>query len=83
VFVPDEVGFAVKTCLVERMTERALPAPPEGRRWAAADEVDGRDGAFRDYLGTCRLPYAVTVQAGWRNAAAIPEVDACDGWADC
>jgi SRSO17 transposase len=47
--------------------------------WVAADEVDGRDGAFRAFLEKHRLPYAVTVQAnqtvlprpGWRHIARL------------
>jgi hypothetical protein len=53
----------------------------EGRVWVAAREVCGRDGAFRDFLGTRQLPYAVTLQAnqtvlprlGWRHATRLVE----------
>ncbi|WP_408646656.1 IS701 family transposase [Streptomyces capitiformicae] len=79
--VPHEVGFAVKPRLAERMIERALPDLPEGRIWVAADEVYGRDAAFRALLEQPRLAYAVTVQAnqtvlprpGWRHAARLVE----------
>jgi SRSO17 transposase len=47
----------------------------------AADEVYGRDGAFRAFLEEHHLPYAVNVQAnhtvlprpGWRHAARLVE----------
>ena len=47
--------------------------------WVAADEVYGRDGAFRAFLEKHRLRYAVTVQAnqtvlprpGWRHIARL------------
>ncbi|MCX5188836.1 transposase [Streptomyces mirabilis] len=79
--VPDEGGFQTKPRLAERMMERALPDLPGGRVWVAADEVYGRDGAFRAFLEQRRLPYAVTVQAnqtvlprpGWRHAARLVE----------
>ncbi|MET9914356.1 IS701 family transposase [Streptomyces sp. NPDC006476] len=79
--VPDAVGFQVKPRLAEQMIERALLDLPEGRIWVAADEVYGRDGAFRAFLEQRRLPYAVTVQAnqtvlprpGWRHAARLVE----------
>ncbi|ASU85028.1 hypothetical protein CDO52_21510 [Nocardiopsis gilva YIM 90087] len=52
--VPDDVGFVTKPRLAERIIERILPALPEGRGWVAADEVYGRDGAFRAFLETHR-----------------------------
>lgn len=69
--------------LAEEMIERALPDLPEGRVWMAADKVYGRDASFCCFLGTRRLSYAVTVQAGWWNAAPVPEADARAGRADC
>jgi SRSO17 transposase len=79
--VPGHVGFATKPRLAERMIERILPDLPEGGVWVAADEVYGRDGAFRAFLEEHRLPYAVTVQAnqavlprpGWRHVARLVE----------
>ena len=59
----DEVVFATKTRLAEQMITRALPDLPAGRVWVAADEVYGRDGAFRGFLEDNHLPYAVTVPA--------------------
>ncbi|GAA2119347.1 hypothetical protein GCM10009802_21490 [Streptomyces synnematoformans] len=63
------------------MIDRAVPALPAGRVWVAADEVYGRDGAFRRHLEEARLPYVVTVQAnqgvlprpGWRHLARLIE----------
>ncbi|HEX2185476.1 MAG TPA: IS701 family transposase [Chloroflexota bacterium] len=77
--IPDQVGFAAKPRQAERMIERILPDLPEGRVWVAADEVYGRDGAFRAFLERLRLPYAVTVPAnqtvlprpGWRHIARL------------
>jgi SRSO17 transposase len=79
--VPDAVGFAAKPRQAERMIDRILPDLPAGRVWVAADEVYGRDGAFRAFLEERRLPYAVTVQAnqtvlprpGWRHIARLVE----------
>ena len=55
--VPGQVGFATKPRLAEQMIDRILPSLPEGRVWVAADEVYGRDGAFRAFLEKRRLPY--------------------------
>jgi SRSO17 transposase len=77
--VPGQVGFATKPRQAGQMTDRILPSLPEGRVRVAADEVYGRDGAFRAFLEKHRLPYAVTVQAsqtvlprpGWRHIARL------------
>ncbi|MEU1591278.1 IS701 family transposase [Streptomyces sp. NPDC005708] len=79
--IPDEAGFLTKPRQAEHMIERALPDLPAGRIWVAADEVYGRDGAFRSLLEAHRLPYAVAVQANqtvlprpaWRHAARLVE----------
>ncbi|MER5358837.1 IS701 family transposase [Streptomyces sp. NPDC002785] len=79
--IPDELGFATKPRLAERMIDRILPDLPTGRVWVAADEVYGRDGAFRAFLERNRLPYAVNVPAdqtvlprpGWRHLARLVE----------
>ncbi|MFJ5036234.1 IS701 family transposase [Streptomyces sp. NPDC088560] len=79
--VPDRVAFAVKPRLAEQMIDRAVPDLPQGRVWVAADEVYGRDGAFRRHLEDHDLPYVVTVQAnqsvlprpGWRHIARLVE----------
>ncbi|MGP3921542.1 IS701 family transposase, partial [Nonomuraea sp. 10N515B] len=79
--IPDQVEFATKARQAEQMIDRILPDLPEGRVWVAADEVYGRDGAFRAFLEKHRLPYAVTVQAnqsvlprpGWRHIARLVE----------
>ncbi|MGI5144043.1 IS701 family transposase [Streptomyces sp. CA-106110] len=87
--VPDTVGFATKPRLAEQMIARTLPNLPEDRVWVAADEVYGRDGAFRVFLEEHHLPYAVNVQAnhtvlprpGWRHAARLVERHAAeDDW---
>ena len=77
--VPGQVGFATKPRQAEQMIDRILPSLPEGRVWVAADEVYGRDGAFRAFLEQRRLPHAVTVPAnqtvlprpGWRHIARL------------
>ncbi|MEV6683586.1 IS701 family transposase [Streptomyces erythrochromogenes] len=79
--VPDTVVFATKPRLAEQMIARIVPDLPEHRVWVAADEVYGRDGAFRAFLEENHLPYAVNVQAnhtvlprpGWRHAARLVE----------
>ncbi|MFI6056557.1 IS701 family transposase [Streptomyces violascens] len=79
--VPDGVGFQVKPRQAEAMIERIVPDLPQGRVWVAADEVYGRDGAFRSFLEQHHLPYVVAVQAnqtvlprpGWRHLARLVE----------
>ncbi|MGH3804183.1 MAG: IS701 family transposase, partial [Pseudonocardiaceae bacterium] len=87
--VPDTVAFATKPRLAEQMIARIVPDLPEERVWVAADEVYGRDGAFRAFLEENHLPYAVNVQAnhtvlprpGWRHAARLVERHAAeDDW---
>ncbi|MGW1047499.1 IS701 family transposase [Streptomyces sp. NPDC002547] len=81
--VPEQRGFLTKPRLAEAMIERALPDLPQetGKVWVAADEVYGRERAFRFFLEEHRLPYVVNVQAnspvlqrpGWRHAARLVE----------
>lgn len=89
--IPDTVGFATKPRLAEQMIKRILPDLPAGRVWVAADEVYGRDGAFRAFLEKHDLPYAVTVPAnqtvlarpGWRHIARLVERAAAEqDWVD-
>jgi SRSO17 transposase len=78
-YIPDEVVFATKPRQAEAMISRILPDLPAGRVWMAADEVYGRDGAFRAFLEEHHLPYVVNVQAdhtvlprpGWRHLARL------------
>ncbi|WP_434099721.1 hypothetical protein [Streptomyces minutiscleroticus] len=49
--VPDQVAFAVEPRLAEQMIDRAAPDLPQGRVWAAADEVYGRDGLAKSAAG--------------------------------
>lgn len=84
--IPGTAGFATKPRLAEAMIARILPDLPAGRVWVAADEVYGRDGAFRAFLEGLRLPYAVNVQAnttvlprpGWRHFARLVERTAAE-----
>ncbi|MCX4427574.1 IS701 family transposase [Streptomyces mirabilis] len=82
--VPETVGFATKPRLAEKMIDRILPELAENT-WLAADEVYGRDGAFRSFAESRQLPYVVNVSSaqtvlprpGWRRidklAAAADE----------
>jgi SRSO17 transposase len=86
-YVPDTVGFATKPRQAEAMISRILPDLPKGRVWVAADEVYGREGAFRGFLEEHRLPYVVNVQAnttvlprpGWRHIARLVARCASEG----
>ncbi|WP_344941893.1 IS701 family transposase [Sphaerisporangium flaviroseum] len=77
--IPGERAFATKPRLAEQMISRVLPDLPPGHVWVAADEVYGRDGAFRSSLEERGLPYAVTIQAnqkvldrpGFRHVAGL------------
>ena len=81
--VPEDRAFKTKPRLAEAMIERALPDLPQGDGavWVAADEVYGREKAFRSFLEEHHLPYVVTVQAntpvlarpGWRHAGRLVE----------
>lgn len=81
--VPAERAFLTKPRLAETMIERALPDLPAGvgEVWVAADEVYGKERAFRAFLEERRLPYVVNIQAntpvmarpGWRHAARLVE----------
>ncbi|MFF8919307.1 IS701 family transposase [Streptomyces sp. NPDC015032] len=81
--VPEDRAFMTKPRLAEAMIERALPDLPQGDGavWVAADEVYGREKAFRSFLEDHHLPYVVTVQAntpvlarpGWRHAGRLVE----------
>ncbi|WP_406411125.1 IS701 family transposase [Streptomyces sp. NBC_01614] len=81
--VPGQRGFLTKPRPAEAMIERALPDLPQetGKVRVAADEVYGRERAFRFFLEEHRLPYVVNVQAnspvlqrpGRRHAARLVE----------
>ncbi|MER7468760.1 IS701 family transposase [Streptomyces sp. NPDC097981] len=85
--VPEAVAFATKPRLAEKMIERIWPECPHGT-WAAADEVYGRDGAFRAFLEEHRIPYVVNVptaqtvlpQPGWRRIALLASQADQDQW---
>ncbi|GAB3180034.1 IS701 family transposase [Streptomyces incanus] len=79
--IPDHVAFATKPRLAEKMIARIVPDLPAGRVWVTADEVYGRDGAFRAFLEERQLPYVVNVPSdqtvlprpGWRHLARLIE----------
>jgi SRSO17 transposase len=58
--VPEQVGFATKAQLALTMIRRAVAAGVRAA-WVAADEVYGRDGAFRAGLRTLSLGYVLAV----------------------
>ncbi len=58
--VPDEVEFATKQVLAQRMLARALDAGVPAR-WVTADEVYGGDSKFRLWLERRRIGYVVAV----------------------
>jgi SRSO17 transposase len=58
--VPEEVEFAIKTVLAQRMLGRALDAGvPAG--WIAADEAYGQDHKFPTWCERRRTGYVVAV----------------------
>lgn len=79
--VPERVAFTVKPRQAEAMISRIVPDLPKDQVWVAADEVYGRDGAFRAFLEEHALPYVVAVQAnqtvlprpGWRHLGRLVE----------
>lgn len=85
--VPEQVAFATKPRLAEKMIERIWPECPPGA-WAAADEVYGRDGAFRAFLEERRIPYVVNVptaqtvlpKPGWRRIDKLAAQADDDQW---
>jgi SRSO17 transposase len=82
--VPDEVEFATKAVLAQRMLARALEAGIPAA-WVAADEAYGQDHKFRTWCEQRRIgdvvaaPRSQTIPAGFGSsradhaAAAAPE----------
>ncbi len=60
VSVPDEVEFATKPELAQRMLTRTLEAGLPAR-WVTADEVYGSDSRFRAFLQRQGLSYVVAI----------------------
>ncbi|WP_435831821.1 IS701 family transposase [Nocardia salmonicida] len=58
--VPDDVEFATKQVLAQRMLARALGAGVPAR-WVTADEAYGGDSKFRRWLEGRRIGYVVAV----------------------
>jgi SRSO17 transposase len=73
--VPEEVRFATKPQLAQRMVERALDGGLPVR-WVVGDEVYGNDGRLRQALEERRQRYALTISAttdlwlGWTQQPA-------------
>jgi SRSO17 transposase len=63
--VPEEVAFATKPALGQRMLERAYAAGVRAR-WVTADEAYGNDSKFRRFLEASGQPYVVAVQSNQR-----------------
>ena len=60
--IPEEVRFATKPALAQRMVERALDAGVRAA-WVTGDEVYGSDGKFRHALEQRRQPYVLAVRS--------------------
>ncbi|MGY1901277.1 IS701 family transposase [Nocardia gipuzkoensis] len=58
--VPEDVEFATKQVLAQRMLARALDAGVPAR-WVSADEAYGGDSKFRTWLERRRIGYVVAV----------------------
>jgi SRSO17 transposase len=58
--VPEEVGFATKTTLAEKMLTRAFNAGVPAR-WVTADEFYGQENLFRSWLEKYYVGYVVAV----------------------
>lgn len=63
--IPDEVGFATKPRLAERMLERAWRAGVEAA-WVVGDAVYGNDVKFRRFLESRGRPYVLAVRCDQR-----------------
>lgn len=63
--VPDEVTFATKPQLAQRMLARVLAAGIRAP-WVTADEVYGSDQALRRWLEEQRQPFVLAVRANER-----------------
>jgi SRSO17 transposase len=80
--VPDEVTFATKPQLAQRLLARALAA---GVRvpWVTADEVYGSDAVLRRWLEAQPQPYVLAVRANERvwisTGARLRQVTAAQG----
>ncbi|MEV5012753.1 transposase [Streptomyces sp. NPDC055692] len=68
--VPDTVGVQANPRLAEQMIERALLDFPERRVWVAANEIYGRDGAFRVWWEWMLLQCCSVHASGWPIASA-------------
>jgi SRSO17 transposase len=60
--VPQEVAFATKPQLAQRMLARAFAAAVPAA-WVSGDEIYGDDGAFRHWLVEGNHPYVLAVSA--------------------
>jgi len=86
--VPEEVRFATKPQLAQRMVERALDSGLP-LRWVVGDEVYGNDSRLRQVLEQRGQRYALTISAtttlwiGWeqRQARAIIAAQPAAAWA--
>ncbi|MRH92314.1 IS701 family transposase [Nocardia sp. SYP-A9097] len=85
--VPDEVEFATKQVLAQRMLARALDAGVPAR-WVTADEAYGGDSKFRTWLERRRVGYVVAVPSSapivslagsWRADQVVADAPA-DAW---
>lgn len=59
--IPDDVAFATKPKLAERMLDRAWKAGVKGA-WGVGDEVYGNDSDLRRFLESNAQPYVLSVR---------------------
>jgi SRSO17 transposase len=71
--IPEEVEFATKPALGQRMLARAYAAGVRAK-WVTADEAYGNDGKFRRFLEENGQPYVVAVQSNQRLWVGLEQV---------
>jgi SRSO17 transposase len=76
--IPDRLAFKTKPELAIDQLKRLMAAGTRAM-WAAADEVYGRCGEFRDALRALSLAYVVIIPCDYRVAVAKDKVIRADG----
>jgi SRSO17 transposase len=71
--IPQEVCFATKPALGQRMLARAYAAGVRAK-WVTADEAYGNDSKFRRFLEENGQPYVVAVQSNQRLWVGLEQV---------
>src|SRR6266536_4325186 len=75
--IPDGLAFATKPELAINQAKRLIAAGVRAM-WAAADEVYGRCGEFRDTLRALSLAYVVIIPCDYRVTLAKDKVTRAD-----